>query len=590
VHLLLVLPQCHREHLSAIRATEEEAATVTGLHHERGDDVVYYRTVALLEALGAYGILGYPREHGTAFPARGMNTAIMAYFSDVCRVSPGQSVFSKERINEHAKPTANCRGYSPQRAPIRAGPSTAVLSRDDILRYRDESSTRAITILRSGGIIGPFAMTRAKAKRSPEKQGVRTMSAQESAWLAWYMCAVSLLLTSCGVLFLVASQSREGTPVFDYGLLNTVIAVSFSPVGAVIAPRLPPRNPIGWLFCAIGFFGAVRLFVAEYAIATLLAPPDSWLGALPGGEGLAWVSSWVWVVHFGPFIFLALLFPDGKLPSRRWRPFAWLVALAVAGGAVAVAVWPATAARFDSVTSPLGIEVAANVINPVETIMYALALTASASLLVRLIRSRGIERQQVKWFAFAVAMLATSTTLAYVVSEALDMRLLGWISSVLVILSMVSLPVAMSIAILRYRLYQIDSLINRTLVYGSLTVVLALVYFVAIVVLHRVLILLTGQESTLTVVASTLLIAALFSPLRRTIQSLIDRRFYRRKYDARKTLEAFSSHLRNETDLYALSDDLVEVVRETMQPEHVSLWLRSPQDRTSPRKLRESEG
>jgi hypothetical protein len=402
------------------------------------------------------------------------------------------------------------------------------------------------------------------------------MSAQESAWLAWYMCAVSLMITALGLLLLIASQSRGSAPVFDYWLLNTVIAVSFSPVGAIIAPRLPPRNPIGWLFCAIGLFGAMRLFTAEYAIATLLAAPDSWLSVLPGGEALAWISSWVWVVHFGPFTFLALLFPDGRLPSPRWRPFAALVALAVAGGTVAVALWPGTAARFDSVTSPLGIEVAAKVINPVETIMYALALTAAASLLVRLIRSKGIERQQVKWFAFAVGMLAISTTLAYGVSESMDVLWLGWISSVLVIASMVSLPVAMSIAIMRYRLYQIDSLINRTLVYGSLTGILALVYFCAIVVLQRVLVVLTGQESTLAVVASTLLIAALFSPLRSTIQSFIDRRFYRRKYDARKTLEVFSAQLRNETDLDALSDELVSVVRETIQPEHASLWLRSP--------------
>src|SRR5215213_1366476 len=213
------------------------------------------------------------------------------------------------------------------------------------------------------------------------------------------MCAVSLLMTAFGLLFLVASQSRMGAPVFDYWLLNTVITVSFSPVGALIAPRLPPRNPIGWLFCAIGFFGALRLFVAEYAIATSVAAPGSWLGVLPGGEATAWVSSWVWVLHFGPFIFLALLFPDGRLPSSRWRPFAALVALVVAGGTV------------------------------------ALALVAAASLLVRLLRSRGIERQQVKWFAYAVVMLAISTTLAYVVSEAMDARWLGWISSILVIAS-----------------------------------------------------------------------------------------------------------------------------------------------------------
>ena len=256
------------------------------------------------------------------------------------------------------------------------------------------------------------------------------MSAQESTWLAWYMCAVSLMMTTLGLLFLITSQSRTGAPVFDYWLLNTVIAVSFSPVGAIITPHLPSRNPIGWLFCAIGLFGAMRLFTAEYA--TLLAAPGSWLSALPGGEALAWVSSWVWVVHFGPFIFLALLFPDGRLPSPRCRPFASLVALVVLGGAVAVALWPGTAARFDSVTSPLGIEVAANVINPIETILYTLALTAAASLLVRLIRSKGIERQQVKWFAFAVGMLAISTTLAYLVSEAMDVLWLGWISSVLV--------------------------------------------------------------------------------------------------------------------------------------------------------------
>jgi hypothetical protein len=276
-------------------------------------------------------------------------------------------------------------------------------------------------------------MARGKLKIKRKSQGAHIMSVQESAWLAWYMCAISLMMVALGLLFLIASQSRESAPVFDYWLLNTVIAVSFSPVGAIIAPRLPPRNPIGWLCCAIGLFGALRLFTAEYAITTLLAAPGSWLSLMPGGGALAWISSWVWVVHFGPFIFLALLFPDGRLPSPRWRPFVALVALAVAEGTVAVALWPGTAARFDSVTSPLGIEVAANVINPVETIMYILALTAAASLLVRLIRSKGIERQQVKWFAFAVGMLAISTTLAYVVSEAMDVLWLGWISSVLVI-------------------------------------------------------------------------------------------------------------------------------------------------------------
>ena len=183
-------------------------------------------------------------------------------------------------------------------------------------------------------------------------------------------------------------------------------------------------------------------------------------------------------------------------------------------------------------------------------------------------------RQQVKWFTYAVAVLATSATLAYVVSESMGVVWLDRVSSVFVIASVVGLPVAVGIAILRYHLYNIDLIINRTLVYGSLTALLAVLYFGSIVVLQLLFRALTGEGSQLVVVASTLTIAALFNPLRRRIQDIIDRSFYRRKYDAVKTLEVFSGKLRDETDLDALSDDLVGVVRGTRQPAHVSMWLR----------------
>src|SRR5215216_4617074 len=401
------------------------------------------------------------------------------------------------------------------------------------------------------------------------------MNPRTATWLAWYMCVVSLTLMTLGLVLLVLSRSPvyADAPVFDYWLVNTVIAISFSTVGGVIAPRLPPQNPIGWIFCTIGLVAGMRLFVAEYAVVTLLAEPGSIPGMLRGGEALAWVSSWLWVVHIGLFVFMALLFPNGRPPTARWRPFGWLVAGVIVVGTVSVALWPETAAGFDLVNHPLGIEVATDTVNPVETILYALGLIAAASLLVRLRRSVGVKRQQVKWFAYAVSVLATSAILAYVVSESVGVVWLEWVSSMLVIASVVGLPVAVGIAILRYRLYNIDLLLNRTLVYGALTAVLAAVYFGSIVLFQMLFRAFTGQESQLAVVVSTLAIAALFTPLRLRIQSFIDRRFYRRKYDARKTLEAFSTKLRTETDLDALSDNLVGVVRETMQPEHVSLWL-----------------
>jgi PAS domain S-box-containing protein len=433
-----------------------------------------------------------------------------------------------------------------------------------------------------GGQYHGLTMTTGAGEQSFER-GTSRLSPRATALLARCLCALSLTLTVLGLFLLVVSRSPvgvpvyAGAPVYDYWLENTVIAISFSTVGAIITPRLPPQNPIGWIFCSIGVIAGMRLFVSEYAIVTLLAEPSSVPAMLPGGEVVAWISSWLWVSHIGLFVFLALLFPDGRLPSSRWRPFGWLVGVVVVTGMVAVALWPETAAGFDLINHPLGIEVATDTVNPVETILYALGLIAAASLLVRLRRSIGVKRQQVKWFAYAVAVLATSAILAYVVSESVRVVWLEWVSFMLVIASVVGLPVAVGIAILRYRLYNIDLLLNRTLVYGALTAVLAAVYFGIIVLFQALFRAFTGQESQLAVVVSTLAIAALFTPLRLRIQSFIDRRFYRRKYDARKTLEAFSAKLRTETDLDALSSDLIEVIRETMQPTRVSLWLKSPE-------------
>ena len=227
------------------------------------------------------------------------------------------------------------------------------------------------------------------------------------------------------------------------------------------------------------------------------------------------------------------------------------------------------------IRNPLGIEGFTNVW---KAVLYTLApllyVSIAFAVFMRLRRAMGVERQQLKWFAYAVAIYAVGTTL-YVIALALDAP--SWFelaANAILTAAGTTIPISIGIAILRYRLYDIDLLINRTLVYGSLTVTLVALYFGGIVVLQRVFVLLTGQQSTLAVVASTLVIAALFTPLRRRIQSFIDRRFYRSKYDARKTLEAFSAQLRDETDLNALGDDLVGVVRETMQPAHVSLWLR----------------
>jgi hypothetical protein len=354
-------------------------------------------------------------------------------------------------------------------------------------------------------------------------------------------------------------------------------ALAWSTVGAIVASRRP-ENPVGWILWAMGLLTGVALFAGQYATYALLVRP----GFLPGSELIGLLSSWIWVPIIGLLIFLLLLFPNGQPPTRRWRPVAWIGGAVIAMGAINEALVPGTIDGLAPLRNPLGIESAKRILALLSTISQALAaallLVAAASLFVRLVRARGEERQQVKWLAYAATVLATSFFLSSV-SGAIGA---SWVGFVLSMVGFLGIPVAAGIAILKYRLYEIDFLINRTLVYGSLTATLALVYLGGVVVLQYFFRALTGQESQLAVVASTLAIAALFVPLRRRVQGFVDRRFYRRKYDARKTLEAFSAKLRDETDLDALNAELVSVVQDTMQPAHVSLWLRpdtaSPKD------------
>jgi hypothetical protein len=397
-----------------------------------------------------------------------------------------------------------------------------------------------------------------------------------AAWAAWMICALCLGLAIIDLVLVALNSSHPEVRIPEPWLAHTVSAIAFSTVGAVVGSRRP-ENPIGWLFCAIGVFAAIVLLSSEYAAYALVAQPDS----LPGGFAMVWIRAWVWVPYVGLFVLLFLVFPEGWPQSRALRWFTSLVLFVIAYGTVLAAFSPGPIdAIGGAVDNPLGMEALRGVgtnsaVGPVESVLYVLGIVAAASLFARMRRARGVERQQLKWFAYATVVLVGGAVLAFTVSEATGLSWLGEIGLVLTVVGLAGLPIAIAIAVLRYRLYNIDRIINRTLVYGALTATLLALYFGVIVVLQRLFVLLTGQQSTLAVVASTLLIAALFTPLRRRIQSFIDRRFYRRKYDARKTLEAFSGKLRNETDLAALSDDLVGVVRETMQPAHISLWLRS---------------
>ena len=363
------------------------------------------------------------------------------------------------------------------------------------------------------------------------------------------------------------------------GLIGDLGFAAFALVGALLVTRRP-SNPIGWIMASIGLMVAV--FNSGNAYAIYIMATHSRPGALAVFG--AWAGNWYWFVMLSlALIYLPMLFPDGRLLSRRWLPVAIIGGIGALGvallGALADTLVVGDAPRF-KIDNPIGIEGLAAPWNlpvfVVFEIIFAVGVGgAAASMIVRLRRSRDVERRQLKWFAYVTALFFGSAMLTGVASDVSGVGWLGNVSFVTSMTGLVCLPIAVGIAVLKYRLYDIDIIINRTLVYGSLTLMLLLVYFGGVTTTQALFRTLTGQQQQpqLAVVVSTLAIAALFSPLRRRIQSFIDRRFFRSKYDARKTLESFSARLRDETDLGALDAELVSVVRDTMQPEHVSLWL-----------------
>jgi hypothetical protein len=425
------------------------------------------------------------------------------------------------------------------------------------------------------------------ARANGHRRSVGGGPTRPAAWLTrtiWGVVAMQVALIALGVLFEWLSRASTSAPTLGFAVGRAAGAASvlaFPAVGAFVFRRRP-EHPVGRLFCLVNLGWATNNFAGAYARYALVDNP----GSLPLGRSVAWFYTWPGPISLGLTVLILLLFPDGAFLSRRWALFGrlvvpWSVACAVA---LAFAPGPIDDSIGFRIDNPLGLGGAVGrVLAPTGGLMQ-LALVGfmavgAASLVVRFARSRGDERQQLKWFVstvvFVIAFFGLQLAL-YARYGSAPGAMPGW-AYLLVSLSILSgglIPVAAGAAILRYRLYDIDVVINRALVYGPLTAALVGLYLGGIVVLQRLFVLLTGQRSTLAVVASTLAIAALFSPLRRRVQGFVDRRFYRSRYDAAKTLEAFSTKLRDETDLEALKGELVGVVGETMRPAHVSLWLR----------------
>jgi hypothetical protein len=395
-----------------------------------------------------------------------------------------------------------------------------------------------------------------------------------AAWAAWFIAALTVLFTVLHVMFWTLAASVPGA-LDSRGEAGPAIA--FAVVGALIVTRRA-GNRIGWLFCAIGLQSVTGALDA-YALYGLAARPDA---VLPGTTAAAWVASWSWApAFFLPLVLLPLLYPTGRLPSPRWRPVAWLAVLTIL---LAIIVngfrpGPLQVSEVPVAANPLGIAGATGLLEVGDLIagvlFVPLFFAAVASVVVRFRRARGVERQQLKWFLYATVAVLVGFWLVPLTPAAIfePSELVG---DLFIGALTVGWPVALGIAVLHYRLYEIDRLVNRTVVYGLLTIVLGGIYAGIVLAFGEVFGGIGAEPPSWAVAGATLAVAALFQPARRRIQLAVDRRFNRRKYNAVKTIEAFSARLRDEVDLDTLSAELLAVIDQTVQPAKASLWLRPP--------------
>jgi hypothetical protein len=381
------------------------------------------------------------------------------------------------------------------------------------------------------------------------------MTSRPAVRLAWGLWGLAVALIAAG-----SALNPVQVATGEEGVL-AVLSLVFVTTGAFLAGRRP-ANPVGWLLLGWGVVMGFGTFTGAWVDRALVRDP----GSLPGAGWVAWAEAVVWHPAFGLLAFLLLLFPHGRLPSPRWRPFAWATVAVYLILSLSAALSPgAIELYYPDATPPLRLAispVADAVFNTLLGGQLLLLAAALTSLVLRLRRARGEERQQVKWFVYTVVtVVLVFVTTTLILGAGYLFPIFGLI------------PLSVAVAVLRYRLYEIDRLLNRTLVYGLLTALLAGVYAGLVFLLGVVLDPAAG-ESSLAVAAATLAVAALFQPLRRRVQGLVDRRFNRRRYDAARTVERFSGRLRDQVDLDTLSAELLGVVDQTVQPATVSLWLR----------------
>ncbi|MBA3860753.1 MAG: hypothetical protein H0X56_02160 [Solirubrobacterales bacterium] len=374
-----------------------------------------------------------------------------------------------------------------------------------------------------------------------------------------------------GFVVYVATGTLESDP---RDLFGSALLIAFTAVGALVALR-HPRNAIGWIFLGVAMSIGVSVLAHAFVDYRLQDGADQ--NVLVGAAAAYADASWIPFVLI-PATLLLLLFPDGKLPTRRWRIVAWCASAGIAGTLFTNGARPEPLGDFPTVRNPLAID------SPVMEPLLALSgllvivgmLGSVASVVVRFRRAGRLQRQQIKWLATAGAVVAVTIVTMFALYDVVGQG----VADSAMMFTVLGLPVAAGIAILRHNLYDIDVVINRTLVYGALTATLAGTYLGSVLLLQLVLSGVTAN-SGLAVAGSTLAVAALFRPARGRIQATVDRRFYRRKYDAVRTLQQFGAHLRDEVDLDALGGELRGVVADTMQPAHVSLWLRDGPARDS---------